>query len=139
MAQAGSLARALCIPGVAMQSHPTCIQRHIYVGLDLLNIRRLSMVGRCWSDTGRAIIAEVKDAATATVYEPLPFSVDALGNLFENAADADEKLTTSMRRVLRMVEMDELALLVSSTIASACVLSEECVINTRYREEGFPV
>ena len=107
MAQAGSLARALCIPGVAMQSHPTCIQRHIYVGLDLLNIRRLSMVGRCWSDTGRAIIAEVKDATTAVMYRPLQFSVDALGNLFENASDADEKLRTSMRCALRTSTLED--------------------------------
>ena len=60
-----------------MQHLPACKQHTIYVGLGFQDIRRLSMVGRSWSDTGRNI--QDKIVAAAKAFCDRGFRVEALG------------------------------------------------------------
>ena len=78
-----------------MQHLPACKQHTIYVGLGFQDIRRLSMVGRSWSDTGRNI--QEKIVAAAKAFCDRGFRVEALGELFNSAENKDTRLRTLMK------------------------------------------
>ena len=87
-----------------MQHLPACKQHTIYVGLGFQDIRRLSMVGRSWSDTGRNI--QDKIVAAAKTFCDRDFQVEALGELFKSA----ENKETRLRRVMQGLPIDDFQL-----------------------------
>ena len=78
-----------------MQHLPACKQHTIYVGLGFQDIRRLSIVGRSWSDTGRNI--QEKIVAAAKAFCDRGFRVEALGELFNSAENKETRLRTLMK------------------------------------------
>ena len=80
-----------------MHHLPACSQHTIYVGLGFQDIRRLSMVGRSWVDTGRSI--QEKIVAAAKVFCDRKFPVDALGELFKSAENKERRLRTLMKKI----------------------------------------
>jgi len=80
-----------------MQHIPACRQHTIYVGLGFQDIRRLSMVGRSWSDTGRSI--QDKIVAAAKAFCDRGFAVEALGELFKSAENKETRLRTLMEGI----------------------------------------
>ena len=90
-----------------MQHLPACKQHTIYVGLGFQDIRRLSMVGRSWSDTGRNI--QDKIVAAAKAFLDREFRVEALGEPRKRFMCAETK-ETRLRTLMEGLPIDDFQL-----------------------------
>ena len=89
-----------------MQHLPACKQHTIYVGLGFQDIRRLSIVGRSWSDTGRNI--QEKIVAAAKAFCDRGFRVEALGELQGPLGTLSaEYKETWVRRLMKGLPIDD--------------------------------
>ena len=92
-----------------MQHLPACKQHTIYVGLGFQDIRRLSIVGRSWSDTGRNI--QEKIVAAAKAFCDRGFRVEALGELQGPLGTLSaEYKETWVRRLMKGLPIDDFQL-----------------------------